>query len=304
MLSSNLRCGVTMAKRHTIEAAPPAPKEPNWFAVAAFLLGSLAVLLGSLPLVDVVSKTFSALGLILGVVACVLPSAKEKKYGIGFPIGAAAISLLALLFAGPWPGKGKSTAKETGLPDPTRITQVADDQGMSAPRVVNPDEWVDPERGGLQQNDVRVVIKSVTLEPLVFQDDPKPKIPPKEKLLLIKLQVSYVGALRKVDFTGWDRPAEVRGTAPFLADDQGRPIKSPAIDPRRKVVGQAEPTSLTPGRAVEDLLVFAAPPAGTDVLYLELPASAFGGTGAFHFAIPKEMIRVPEEAKPKEGATP
>jgi hypothetical protein len=48
--------------------------------------------------------------------------------------------------------------------------------------------------------------------------------------------------------------------------------------------------SVHPGKSVEDVVVFEEPVARAEYLRLELPASAFGGTGKLRFQIPKSMI--------------
>jgi hypothetical protein len=49
-------------------------------------------------------------------------------------------------------------------------------------------------------------------------------------------------------------------------------------------------TSIRPGKSVEDVIVFEESVARAEYLRLELPASAFGGTGKLRFQIPKSMI--------------
>jgi hypothetical protein len=48
--------------------------------------------------------------------------------------------------------------------------------------------------------------------------------------------------------------------------------------------------SIWPGKSVEDVVVFEEPVVRAEYLRLELPASAFGGTGKLRFQIPTEMI--------------
>ncbi len=77
---------------------------------------------------------------------------------------------------------------------------------------------------------------------------------------------------------------------PGLEDNFGNHYRQMTFGLGSTVDGQAENQSIYPGKAISDVLVFEAPIEKAKYLHLELPATAFGGTGKVRFEIPAEMI--------------
>jgi hypothetical protein len=250
-------------------------------AIPAFLLGSVALLLASLPPLDTLTKPLSGLGLLLGLLS--LRAARGLV-----PAAASAVCLLTFLGAGPWPlGRREAPA------DPSLLTVVPDrDKGMTRRATLGGDEWWDASRGALQQRDVRVRVTSAAVGSVPTRTDSR-RGSSARKYLVIRVRVRNVGAFRVVDFETWADPLLVPGRHnPSLTDDSGRPYSRVTFSPRATAGGHAGLAHLTPGKFVDDALVFPVPPLGqVEYLRLELPASAFGGSGTLRLQIPRSMIK-------------
>jgi len=151
--------------------------------------------------------------------------------------------------------------------------------------------WVDAGREAVQFGDVRVRLVSATIGPAELKL-PKGKKPPKEKYLIIKVRVSNAGAERVVQFRSWYEAA-VRGeqAAAVLQDNQGKTYPMKVFPPDVEVVGRVTQATLPPSKKVEDLLIFDGRPTQVEFLRLELPASAFGSSGAVRMQIPGSVIQ-------------
>jgi hypothetical protein len=114
----------------------------------------------------------------------------------------------------------------------------------------------------------------------------------KEKYLVVRVRLKYLGPSERVSYQSWGAPARAgEQTAPVLTDGSGKSYARKAFGPGVEVVGQVGQFSLFTGRSVEDRLIFEAPANPTDFLYLELPAAACSGTGTFRFAISRSLFR-------------
>lgn len=155
--------------------------------------------------------------------------------------------------------------------------------GHELPDDVATAEWVDASRAAIQQDQVGVQVTSATLGPIETFTAPRKKTVTPEKYLVIRVRVQRVaGKLRlKADKVDEPDPVFERPRA-ILSDEEGKIIKPASIG----IESDAGPSR----GAAEEAFVFEAPPAAAK-LRLEIPATPWGGTGAFKFALPSTMIR-------------
>jgi hypothetical protein len=264
--------------------------------LASLLLGSAALVTASIPYLRVLALPLSGLGVVLSAVAMISASSSRdylaRKRGFALPLAGGLASLTVFLLAGFWlnqfsalfAGLRKSpTAEQKTVPLRTQANR-SETGHLEA-------EWVDASRDAIQFGDVRVRLVSAVIGPAELKL-PKSKKPPKEKYLIIRVRVSNAGAERVVQFRSWYEAA-VRGeqSAAVLQDNQGKTYPMKVFPPDVEVVGRVTQANLPPGKKVEDMLIFEGRPTQVEFLRLELPASAFGSSGAVRMQIPGSMIQ-------------
>lgn len=264
------------------------PRRPSQLGLASFLLGSVALLLVQVPVAGVLTIPLSGLGLLLGLIA--LATFDPARGRIVLPVAGTAVCLPVLVGSLFWPtllGLAPRLTEEklAGESAKTAVVALGSHAG-DAPVPAQEMEWVDASSGAVQRGDVRIRITAVTVGPVEFKSaDAKKRRFSKEKVLSIQLRVSNVGAARRIEYRGWDGP-----NAPVLLDAAGKPVKGKAFPPDAVPLGRGHAAVLAPGKFVDDVFFFEAPPADGEYLRLELLAAALGSDGAVRFRIPKAMI--------------
>ncbi len=252
---------------------------------AALFCGSVALLLASFADLSFLTKPLAALGLLIGLLAGVLPALRRRTRWIA-PVAVSFLCLFALLFVGAWPTSSPP-------PPPVAVAVPFGPGGMSAHPAVAEDDWVDAAANALRREDVRVQVVSVQVGRVELKNRSGNGTLSPDKHLAIRLRVSYDGVLsQQTPYEPW---ADLTGSpskhAPTLTDNTGRTYTQKTFDAGWKVVGRADVDALNPGHQVKEVLVFPVPPKNVEYLGLELPASAFGRAGAFRFRIPRGMIQ-------------
>lgn len=110
--------------------------------------------------------------------------------------------------------------------------------------------------------------------------------------LKISVWISNTDPKMKMDFSTWRDDAS-------LSDDCGNVYKriTSGFGQRFYMVPE-DTTSIYPGSEFRDMLIFEPPVSAAKKLYLELPASNFGGWGAVRFEIPMISDQAPSPAAP------
>ncbi len=114
---------------------------------------------------------------------------------------------------------------------------------------------------------------------------------PRDDYLIIQLELTNNDPAKKVVYSGWGGRVPIAQRA-TLVDNHNNSYE-PKTFPQGPIEGQQTRTSLYPDEPMADLLVFERPVSAAEVFRLELPAAAFGETGAIRFTIPKRMIGAP-----------
>jgi hypothetical protein len=191
----------------------------------------------------------------------------------------------------PKPEKPRSAAelaKKTLVPLNQRNAALSDEK----PTAAQQGEFVDFTKQAQQQGDLRIIVTNATIGTAPLEGPPNKK-KPADKCLIVQVRLNNVGAERKYDFTGWGQwGSDHAGT---LRDTKGKTFKLKRFDASWEIKGQVHsPVGIFPGKSIEDILVFEAPPL-KDIpahMRLELPASAFGGEGNLQFEIPGSKVSV------------
>ncbi len=136
---------------------------------------------------------------------------------------------------------------------------------------------------------VRVVAVEVG-KPRIVRADGRPGTP-RDDYLIIHLELTNNDPTKRIAYSGWGGrvPRAQRG---ILVDNHNNSYELKTF-PQGPIEGQQTRTSLYPGEPMADLLVFERPVPAAEFLRLELPAAAFGETGAIRFTIPKQRIGAP-----------
>ena len=251
--------------------------------LAAFCFGSVALLLASIPLASILTKPLSAAGLVLGLLAGAA-AARQKPLSLTCPLAVSALCLTVLLFAGSWPAL-HSPPQSPAVAIPFR------QGGMVANQPIGEDDWVDASVNSVQRNDLRVQILSVRVGAVELRSGGHKAFSP-DRYLAIRLRVSYHGIdFQQLPYEPWsDRAGSPSKHPPTLIDDRERTYPQKAFDRAWTLAGRADRGALTPGRGINEVLIFAAPGADVEYLRLALPAAAFGAAGEFRFQIPRSML--------------
>jgi hypothetical protein len=226
---------------------------------------------------------------VVGVVSLVR-TARRRQGRLIFPVAGAIVPSVVLLVAWFFPGllgPIYSDFRDPEFVDPTLIRRIPL-PGVKDDGVPEDPDWANAARVALRQGPVTVqIIEVTTAEPEATADRPSKSEPG----LFIHLLIQRVPESGEAN-TYTPRAESLKSQhAPRLRDVGGKTCKLRDIRP-----GHFDEDN-QPGFAVGELvttwiLVFESPAADPD-LRLEIPASAWGGTGTFRFAIPAKTIKRP-----------
>jgi hypothetical protein len=268
--------------------ALPGPRSGQGAAVAALLLGGLAVCSATLLHLFFLTLILAGAGGICAVVVIVSTPPRQSapataKFGL---LVSSAVLILSFL----WPGLlGIPTT--SGSKDLTEgggsITVIAGlQQGKGKRSSAEEPPLVDASRGSIEQDGLRVQIVSVELKRAEIADDKAKKSAP-DKNLLISVRVTNLGITHDVVYSSWGEAGPFAAT---LKDTRGAGYRLQTLGAGVEIVGHISRGTLAPGKAVDDVLVYPASAAQAEKLYVELPATALGLPGLFRFEIPRRMI--------------
>ncbi len=270
------------------------PRRSSSLGVAGLVLGILGLLICWIPLIALLGVPLSALGLLLGLVGLLVAIARNGE-GIGFSIGACAVSGLALFVAlVPIYAAGKvvdSLAKQAERTRPA--------SAPAPPRTEKPEEqWADAtDTVTLGNVAVRITsarVGKVTLRREFDGSNSKSADP----LLTIEVEISNVGANTKVQYrTFMGRAVSFTNDYAVLRDNFDNVYQRIDFGLSAKPAGATESASVYPGKSITDVLVFERPIETVEHLNLVLPAQSFGGNGMLRIRIPSSVITWPGDTE-------
>jgi len=197
----------------------------------------------------VASRPVAALSVVLIVVACL----------VGIKTAARALS------KSNWRMASAMVARNEGPADPEAWEGVGESDSNDRVRVTA------KSATGVQISVVPVGSKFTRKVPKVF--------------LKIVLRIENLSPSETLEYTSWLAGLGDKNQSATLKDDTG--AEHPQLDSGERIAGQLGTTSIQPGGAIDDVLVFDNP--GTYVKYLKLglPAQAVGGMGILRIKIPR-----------------
>jgi hypothetical protein len=212
------------------------------------------------------------------------------------PATAAILGAVLFLFAIVVPaalGPGYEAARDT-TPSQPDVQVLPHPQFAHDPDLIQ-SGYVDASKAGQQQGRVRVDVTDVWME-----------LPPKgaagataDLFVRIRLQRSKTG--QDIAAGSFSTPLmwneRIRAT---LLDSTGSTYSQKPTPPGRARAAGPSSTGAVTIDVSHELLVFDSPASAAQGLRLELPASAWGGTGTLRFSIPGTMVRTgPAPGRPK-----
>jgi hypothetical protein len=286
----------------------------------ALALGGAALLCAFVTRLGGLVVPLSALGLAWGLAVLVLTGA-ARGARLWPAAGAALSGLLLVAVLAPGFDTLFGGSRRAAVLDPGAL-RVVPLTGHAIPDGVANAEWVDAGQAAVQMGDVGVQVVSATVGPVEVRPAPGRRAVSGEKVLTVRLKSQRVGGTLKL--TGEDdaeSAPKYQRPQVKLTDETGKvyreqpavPTFGPAAPPwtppfaapwaAAKAGGPPLPVAAAPGAAVEEVYVFEAPPAAVKALRLEVPAAAWGYTGAFKFKVPIPLTP-PEPAATKSRLAP
>jgi hypothetical protein len=263
------------------------PRDIDPLGVAALFAGCAALLCATVSWLCSAVVPLSLGASVLGVVSLVRAFRRGHARML-FPVAGAVVPTIVLLVAWLFPGllgPTYSDSRDTEVVDPQLIRRiplpgVKDDGAPEDP------DWANAARVALRQGPVTVQVVEVALGDFEGPADRPGKT---DSGLVVHLLVQ-----RMPD------PGEVAGTAltpgafksqhtPRLRDVAGKAWKLREVRPGH--IGEDNQPKFAVGEMVTTWSLIFESAASAQDLRLEIPASAWGGTGTFRFAIPGQMIK-------------
>jgi hypothetical protein len=270
-------------------ASVPERRPANYPGLASFVLACFAVCAGAVLHVGTVTFGLGIAALLLGIAGLVYPMPKRSRPIL--PAAGIAVSLSAILvavFLPRWAGLSPVWNRSRPLEIDREAVIALTGRGGARPTAKGETTWVDASKDALLHRDVRLRVRSAVVGPADFEPLVGQK-PPQERCLMIGLRITNAGIMRKIPYRNWGT-APVSQDRPLLRDNQGKEYAEKTFPPGWIVKGRATSAILAPGKGIDDVLVFEAPPPTVDYLRLELPGAAAGVDGQLHLEIPRQMI--------------
>lgn len=287
---------------------PPADPEPGdavgigpWLlAGAACLAAVCAGVSASVTGLTLLLIPFAVAGLALGATALfgfVGRGAAPLELAVpGLPTAGCALLLLAALLAPDFLSPQYEASRQRPQDDPTALRAVPLSGDLVPPdQLGSPDAGVDATRFALQRSGVRVRVLSASAGPLRLEGK-KPTFT-KERYLAVELAIQHLGSAGAITVVPWGSSAP-RAVPNVRLAVGGKPLAPADPGPAAGLGRLTGETALPPGGAVTARLLFPDDPLA-DWLVLDLPAEAWGQSGAFRFRIPKSMVAAAPAARAK-----
>ncbi|HSQ58722.1 MAG TPA: hypothetical protein VLM40_23575 [Gemmata sp.] len=265
----------------------------NPVAAIAFVLAGAAILAPAFRPTASTTPWLAGIALATAIAALFVEGGRLRLALSSAGLSVSSLTLLAALFIPSLLVPHYEATQQRSDYDPKAL-QVIPLQLANDSRALEFNGYADASRAAVQQGYIRVQVTSASVGPVRVVDSRRRLT--KQPFLAIGLRIQHLGHAPSGRLIHWDTIGE-RSVRPATASMDGRNLSlanTGADVPVGVVYGQ----DLFPGRVVEDLLLFEAPPAHGDVR-LELPAEAWGGQGAFRFQIPSSMILSQPAKKPR-----
>lgn len=287
------------------------PKRTSSFGVVSFILGVIAFLFCWIPLVGMLSIPISVLGVILAVIG-VLIALFRRGSGIGWPIGGAAVSGLALVIGIAQVAaiggaadairqsskQASRTHQEVVNARPSRNPSQA--VSNNSPGVVDTKIQEHPKTpqwasaaNAVRQGDIKLRVTRVLIGkvPLRAGYDDR-ETTSQDDLLAIHIELTNLSRSKKIEYQSFQgRNMAFDRDYATLQDNFGNSYKRINFGFGTEIIGHTKSNSIYPTKTLADVLIFELPVNTAEYLNLELPAKNFGGEGMLRLQISANMIR-------------
>jgi hypothetical protein len=260
------------------DEAPDAPSDLGMtWALAALILVGPTVLVSQLPFGRFVAAALALVGLVGGVLC--LGAEGRARLLAALAALLHLVVLVVVVFLPSWlnldPWRGPPLPEEPKTP-------VAVEQRTGASSPITPNDWLDAGKFSWQFRDTRVTARAA-VGPVELNGPNGAKRITKEPYLQLTLQVRNVGFEREIPLSGW---AAGQGTDGVRATDATGKVLAPATFENGWTVdrGKVMPRAM-PGHASEAVLLFAAPPAKTEFVRVQLSGPALGVPDEIKFRV-------------------
>ena len=250
------------------EAASAATGYRTVFALGALCLVGPAVVATLFPFGRFVGLALAAVGLVAGLLSLGAEGRARLAGALAALLHASA--LVVLLFLPSWldldPWRGPAAVDGPKGP-------VAVENATGAPTAVSPDDWLDAGKHSWQNGAARVTVRA-DVGPVQLSGPKEATRTTKERYLRLTLRVRNTGYEKELPLSGWAAGQGVDGVR--VTDANGKPL-SPATFDAGWAPDRGKPTAhAQPGHASDVVLIFAAPPAKTEFVRVQLSGVALG----------------------------
>lgn len=284
----------------------------NSLGIGALVLGVIAMLFSCVPVVNMfVALPLGGIGLILSAVGLVM-AITRKGSGIGYPIAAGSINLIAvavplamLALFGAAADSAVTAIDEankeferqeaersrplmTNAVGATPAPTVSGGEAAESTEAPNTPEKSTTEESSPWANasavydgeTVKVQITGAKIGKVPLKTFGGETVS-EDDFLFFTLEVTNKQATKKMDFRGWKHEAFGDRSA-TLEDEHGNEYHAGRFSISNPVIGQASFESIYPEKSIGDLLPFEVPIDAAKELRLKLPASAYGEEGIIY----------------------
>jgi hypothetical protein len=301
--AEQLACAEEAAPETEAPNRSPARVQPATLAgTAALLCGGIGLLCASVPALCLLVVPLSTLGLLGGQLAIALAcNGARRQRRLLVPITGSAVCSLLLFLALACPSLlgptylGYSFSRQAAAP-PAAMRAIP---LGAAPVLTEVPDWTNAGQYALQQGELRLQVVGISMAPA---SDGRKAAP---DLLHVRIRVTLAARpagrdAKPIDFADnrRQRPFDGSGPTPALADGAGK-LYSVRDSKIVESVGGKRRADLFPIHSADEVLVFDAPPMGSDPLQLEVPGEAWGAAGKFRFAIPASLLNQQKEPRTK-----
>jgi len=151
-----------------------------------------------------------------------------------------------------------------------------------------------PSTNGQTLGHVRVSIKKVSVGKVPLKAADGSVTYSDESRLMIAVRIENGSDKKQSGYNTWVPDLDAAKTVAMLTNDLGNELKRITFGFGNNVQGRTVLDTLTPGKAIGDLLVFEAPAANVRALKLVLPGANCGVKGNFEFDIDATTIVRPK----------
>jgi hypothetical protein len=161
-------------------------------------------------------------------------------------------------------------------------------------------EWPDASRLALQVKKVRIQIVGAVVRPLEIAQTPKKRVT-KESYLVLRVRIHQPAGGAEFASDRWGQPGTAQERRqPVVTDNTGKVYKAPASNIGGEAGQLSQHSSEFPLGITDEVFVFDAPAPEVRYLRLEMSSTAWGGTGAIRFTIPRGMVQFEPSPMGKE----